>query len=148
MKSVLGAIFPISSENAVPIFDGGRRVFVKYTKFGKLSKDSKLVFYVSKEKRLIGEGTIERVEKANSKIAWVQYGHQMFINEPEFSQYASKSPVDGRSRKMEEITVFILKKARRYKNPVQWKCGITPAGCYLTMEMYQRITRANKTITR
>ena len=140
MKSILGAIFPISSENAISIFDKGRKVFVKYTKFGKLYKDSKLVFYVSKEKKLIGEGTVERVEKANSKIAWVRYGHQMFINEPEFNQYVSKSPVDGRSRKMEEITVFILKNARRYKNPVQWKCGMTPAGCYLTRDTYQRIT--------
>lgn len=140
MKSIIGAIFPISSENVVPLFDGERKVFVKYTKFGKLDKNSKLVFYVSKEKQLIGEGTIERVERTKPETAWTKYGQQMFINESEFNHYTSKSPVDGRNRKMMEITIFVLKNLRKYENPMRWKSGITPAGCYLTRDEYQRMT--------
>ena len=142
MKFKLGAIFPISSENVMRLFDQGRTVFVKYTKFRKLEKDSKIVFYVSKEKKLIGEGTVERVETLNPEIAWTRYGKQIFLNETEYNLYAAKSPVDGRNRKMVEITVFILKNLRKYRNPAQWTYNVTPSGCYLTREKYQRIDSA------
>ena len=53
------AVFPVSRENSTSIFEGGRKVFVKYTNFGKLGKNAKVVFYISREKKLIGEGKIE-----------------------------------------------------------------------------------------
>jgi hypothetical protein len=121
------------------MFDEGRTAFIKYTKFGRLAKDSKLVFYVSKEKKLIGEGTIERIEKTNPETAWTRYGGKMFLNETEYTQYVSTSAVGKKNRKMNEITVFILKNLRKFRNPVQCKSGVTPAGCYLSWDEYRRI---------
>ena len=139
MKSKLGAIFPILPENVERLFDQKQTVFVKYTKFKELERGSKIVFYVSKEKKLIGEGTVERVEKANPKTAWAHYGRRIFLNETEYNQYVSKSPVDGRNRKTVEITLFILKKLKKYRNPVQWTYSITPSGFYITREKYKEL---------
>lgn len=136
----MGAIFPISSGHVSRIFDDKRTAFVKYTKFSRLGKNSRLVFKVSKERKLIGEGTIERIEKMNPETAWARYGHQIFLNEIEFGRYVSKSPVTGKSRGASEISVFILKNLKKYKKAVQWTQNITPAGRYLTKEEYQRIT--------
>jgi hypothetical protein len=121
------------------MFKEGRTAFVKYTKFGKLGQDSRLVFYVSREKKLIGEGTIERIEKTDPETAWTRYGGKMFLNETEYSQYVSTSAVGKKNRKMVEITVFILKNLREFRSPVQWKSSVTPAGRYLTWDEYQRI---------
>lgn len=140
VKSKMGAIFPISSENVMPLFDEGKTIFVKYTKFRKLEKGSKIVFYVSKEKILIGEGTAEKIEMVSPEIAWARYGKEMFLNKMQYNRYVTKSPVSGRNREMEEITVFVLKNLTKYRNPVQWKHhNITPSGRYLTREKYQRI---------
>lgn len=133
------AIFPISSENAVSLFDRGRTVFVKYTKFKKLGEGSKIVFYVSKEKKLIGEGTVERSETLNPEIAWARYGKTIFLDETKYDQYVAKSPIDGTDRKMVEITVFILKNLKKYGNPAQLRYNVTPSGRYLTREEYERI---------
>jgi len=139
MKSKLNAIFPITSENVTPLFDERKTAFVKYTKFRKLEKGSKIVFYVSKEKKLIGEGTIVKVETTNPKIAWAHYSKQIFLDETEYNQYVAKSPVDKKSRKMTNITVFILRSLKRYKNPTQWVHDVTPSGCYVSEEKLQRI---------
>ena len=137
-----GAVFPISSENVIPLFDQGRTVFAKYTKFKELAKGSKIVFYVSKVKKLIGEGTVEKVEVLNPEIAWVRYGKQMFLNETEYNRYVAKSPINGGNRKMVQITVFILKNLKKYRDPAQPICVVPPSGCYLVREKYQRIRTA------
>lgn len=141
MRSVSGAIFPILSGNVNSLFDQKRRVFVKFTRFKKLRKGSKIVFYVSKEKKLIGEGTIVKIEKTNPEIAWIRYGKQIFLNESEYNQYVVISPINGKDRKMTEITIFILKNLKRYKNPDECVYPVTPAGIYLTREEYQRIKK-------
>jgi hypothetical protein len=121
------------------MFDEGRTAFVKYTKFRRLGKDFILVFYVSKETKLIGEGTIEMIEKTNPEKAWTRYSGKMFLHETEYAQYVSTSAVGKKNRKMNKITVFILKNLRKFRNPVQWKSSITPAGRYLSWDEYQRI---------
>ena len=141
MRSILGAIFPISSENVNSLFDQKRSVFVKFTKMVKLDKGSKIVFYVSKEKKLVGEGIIAKVEKTNPEVAWIRYGKQIFLNESEYNQYVRKSPISGKERKMTEITAFILKNLKRYKNPIRCIHRATPSGRYLTHEEYQRIKK-------
>lgn len=151
-KNIIGAIFPISIEHAKRLFDEKRNVFVKYTIMNKLEKNSKIIFYVSKEKVLMGEGTIEKIEKLQPEVAWARYGNQIFLNETEYQEYFSKSPIDGRKRKMVEITVFVLKNLKKFDLPVSMrKKGLsadksftrddrtkigTPSGCYLTKEDY------------
>jgi len=138
-ETIIGAIFPISAENAVSIFDQKRSVFVKFTNLKKLKKGSKMVFYVSKQKKLVGEGVVLEVEKMKPEIAWIRYGNQIFLDESEYKQYVVKSPISGEDRKMAMITVFLLRKLKKYDKPVECMYNITPAGCYLTQEKYQRI---------
>ena len=141
MRSLLGAIFPISSENLVSIFDQKRSVFVKFTRLKKLKKGSKIVFYVSRQKKLAGEGIIVKVEKMKPEIAWIRYGKQIFLDESDYNQYVVKSPISGKDRKMTEITIFVLRNLKKYDNPTEYRYNITPAGCYLTQEEYQRIRK-------
>ena len=141
MRSVSGAIYPISSGNVNSLFDQKRSVFVKFTKFKKLEKGSKIVFYVSKKKTLIGEGTIAKVEKIKPETAWSRFGKQIFLNESEYNQYVVKSPITQKDRKMTEITVFILRNLKRYKKPTMSMYNVTPSGRYLKPEEYQRIRK-------
>jgi hypothetical protein len=144
MRDVFGAIFPISSENVSSLFDQRRSVFVKFSKFLKLKKGSKIVFYLSKEKKLVGEGKITKVEKMNPKIAWVRYKKQIFLNENEYNQYVEKSPISGKNRKMTEIAIFMLKDLKRYRNQIDCMFNVTPSGRYLTQEEYQRIAKRTR----
>jgi len=59
----IGAVFPINSSQASRFFDEGRRVFVKFTNMSNFKTNSKIVFYVTKEKVLVGEGTIKTVQR-------------------------------------------------------------------------------------
>jgi len=139
MESVIGAVFPISPEHAVRIFDEGRTVFVKYTRFSKLDRNSRIVFYLSGERRLIGEGSIEKIEKAKPESVWAHYGRRIFLDKMEYDQYVSNSPIGGRNRISEAITVFVLKNLRKYKKTDQLTYSVTPAGCYLTKREYHGI---------
>jgi hypothetical protein len=138
MASIEGAIFPISSKHANRIFYEGRIVFAKYTKFKNLRKNSKIIFYISKEKYLFGEGTIETIAKLDPKTAWALFGNKMFLNIDEFEQYTLKSPIGGKSRAMPEISVYLLKNLRVYSKNAQSSMPITPAGRYATKEEYDK----------
>jgi len=138
MKSEVIAMFPISNAHVDRIFKLKRNVFVKYTHFSRLNTGSKIVFYVSGKKKLVGEGIIERIEKIDPEIAWARHKQQIFLNEDEYYRYALESPIGGKNRKESKITVFILKKVKKYKTAVEWKCGFTLAGRYLTPEDYAK----------
>lgn len=139
MTSIVGGIFPISSKHANRIFDEGRTIFAKYTKFKQLKKNSKIIFYISKEKRLFGEGTIESVEGLDPKTAWACFGQKIFLNKDEFEQYTVKSPIGGKRRMMPEITVYLLKDLRKYSKSNQLSTKMTPAGLYVTNKEYEKI---------
>lgn len=139
MRSI-SAVFPILSENVSSLFDQKRSCFVKFTRFVRLKKGSRIVFYLSKEKKLVGEGTIVKVEKMDPEIAWIRYGRQIFLTESEYNQYVAKSPISRKERKMTEITIFILKNLKRYKKLVKSAYNVPPSGFYLSQEEYQRIS--------
>lgn len=141
MRNVLMAIFPVSSKNASSLFDQKRSVFVKFTKFVKLERGSRIVFYVSKEKKLVGEGTIVKVENLDPENAWISYEEQLFLNETEYNRYVVRSPISGKDRKMKRITVFVLKNLRKYKNPIKSVFKVTPSGRYLTNEEYKKLKK-------
>ena len=139
MTSIVGGVFPISYQHVLRIFDDGRTVFVKYSTFKKLKKNSKIIFYVSKEKRLFGDGTIGSIERMDPETAWVRFGKKIFLDEDEFEQYKAKSPIGGQRRMMSEITVYSLRGFRKYGNNTLLSTGMTPAGRYISDEEYKKI---------
>jgi hypothetical protein len=141
MSSILGAIFPISSDHIERIFDQGRNIFLKFTNLNRLQKNSKIVFYVSRKKSLFGEGTIKMVERLDPKTAWARYGKDIFLNEDEFEDYITMSSVSGDKRRKNEIMVFVLKDLKKYHKTNPSKVKMTPAGCYFSREEYQKMVK-------
>jgi hypothetical protein len=90
---------------------------------------------------LIGEGTVNKIEKINPRIAWSHYSEQIFLNEVDYGQYVSWSSIENRNRQNSEITVFVLKNLRKYNQPNQLAHGISPSGYYLTNEAYDKISK-------
>lgn len=142
MESIVGAIFPVSSEQSKRIFEEGKRVFTKYTSFQRLQANDKIVFYISGEKKLSGEAVIEKIRCLAPKVAWLTYGTKLFLNEKEFEQYTSISPITGKTRTSSEITLFLLKNVKMYTPAIQSIIKMTPSGCYLNSQDYQRITKS------
>jgi len=139
MNTIIGAIFPVSMEHSNRIFKQSEVAFVKYSKFRKLERNLKIIFYVSKEKILSGEGTIEKIETLDPEIAWVRFGNKIFLNRDEFNHYAEKSPIRGAKRKMSKITVYLLKNLKKYSGRKKFTNGITPAGRYVSKNEYTAI---------
>jgi hypothetical protein len=139
LNNIFGAVFPISSENIESLFSKKRRAFVKFTKFKRLQKGSKIIFYASKA--LIGEGVIEKVEEMEPKIAWSYYNEQISLSKKQYVKYTARSPINGEERKMRQITIFFLKKMKKYQPPITSNFSVTPAGRYISKEEYQQITK-------
>ena len=135
---IIGAIFPVLREHISNLFGHDRDVFVKFTKLN-LKNGSTIVFYVSREKLLIGEAEVRHVERLNPNIAWSHYKDRIFLDEEEYGKYVRISPIDESARKMNEITVFELKNVRKYEKPLNSIYRITPSGRYLTKEMIDKI---------
>jgi hypothetical protein len=134
----IGAVFPINSSQASRFFDEGRRVFVKFTNMSNFKTNSKVVFYVTKEKVLVGEGTIKIVQRMLTSEAWGKYNEDVFLNQDEYDKYVSWSTIGQKTRRNAEVTVFVLKNLRRYRKNQPFK-GMTPSGCYLSEEEYSKI---------
>lgn len=137
MSHTYGAIFPILAENVKPLFDGKKNAFVKFTKFLRLEEGSKIIFYTAK--KLVGEGTIESVERMKPQTAWIRYKGQIFLTKDQYDSYVTRSPISGEERRTMTITIFLLKKLKKYKKPIQSIFKVTPAGRYLTSEEYNQI---------
>jgi len=138
-KEIVGAIFPVLPEHVPNLFDHGRNVFVKFTKLTNLRTGSKIVFYVSREKVLVGEGKVKVIEKMNPKVAWSRYRGRIFLDEEEFDSYTEISPISGEKRKMRRVAVFVLNKVKKYRKPFRSIYPVTPSGRYLTKEMVNEI---------
>jgi hypothetical protein len=134
----IGAVFPINSSQASRFFDEGRRVFVKFTNMSNFKTNSKIVLYVTKEKVLVGEGTVKIVQRMLTSEAWRKYNQDVFLNQDEYNKYASWSTIGQKTRSNAEVTVFVLKNLRRYRKSQPFK-GMTPSGRYLSEEEYSKI---------
>jgi hypothetical protein len=139
MKQIIGAIYPVTTEQASNIFDKGKTVFVKFTKMTNLKPNSKIIFYVTKEKVLYGEATIRSANRMSPLEVWGKYGKDLFLNQDEYERYSNWSSVEKKSRTNTELTVFVLKNLNRYKHSPLFR-GITPSGRYLSEEEYCKIT--------
>jgi len=133
----VGAIFPVLPEHVPNLFDNSRDVFVKFTKLTGLKNGSVIVFYVSREKVLIGEGKIREVEKSDPETAWSRYKERIFLDKEEYDSYIKISPIG--KEEMRELTVFTLEKTKKYRKPVDSIYTVTPSGRSVTQKMIDKI---------
>jgi len=140
-EEIVGAIFPVLPEHVANLFDRGRNVFVKFTKLTNLRTGSTIVFYVSREKVLVGEGRIKVIEKLNPEVVWSRYGDRIFLDKEEFDSYIEISPISGEERKMRKLAVFVLNKVKKYRKPFRSIYPVTASGRYLTKEMVNEIRK-------
>lgn len=144
MNSIIGAIFSISNDNVNRLFFEGKSVFVKFTIFNRLSEGSKIVFYVSKEAKLIGEGTIEKIDKGNPKEIWERYKDRLFLDKEAYSKYVEVTAIGGGGlRGSKDITSFVLKDLKCFPKAILGY-RITPAGRYFDKKEYSEITKVSK----
>lgn len=136
MKRIRGAIFPVASIHAERIFKDNKDVFVKYTSF-KLAEYMKIIFYVSKEKKLVGEGRIHKVVTSQPSCILQTYKERLFINEQEFAGYTTVSSIGcGSKRAMSLITALELIDLKVYRRAIEVPKGIPPSGRYFTSQDY------------
>lgn len=140
-KEIVGAIFPVLPEHVPNLFDRGRDVFVKFTKLTNFRTGSTIVFYVSREKVLVGEGRVKVIEKLNPEVAWSRYRDRIFLDKEEFDSYIKISPISGEERKMRKLAVFVLNKVKKYRKPFRSIYPVTASGRYLTKEMVNDIRK-------
>jgi len=143
-KGKIGVVFPIMREHVDRIFGEQKNVFVKFSHFKNLTEGSKIVFHVSGEKVLVGEGVIKTVQKLDPKDAWARYHNRIFLSNDEYNDYITKSPVG--ERKSKTITVLVLHKLRRFKKPIPPRRRMTYAGYYITQNDYEHIKRQEKSL--
>ena len=107
----------------------------------KFDTNSKIIFFVTKEKRLIGEGTVEKIDKLAPEAAWSRYCKELFLNEIEYNNYVSWSPIEKRKRRNSEITVFVLRDLKKYNQANLLPHRFSPSGCYMRGKEYNKIRR-------
>jgi len=97
------------------------------------------VFYISKEKKLIGEAKVSNIERLSPNEVWARYKDRLFLNKEEYDMYARISPISKERRKMSEMTAFELKNMRKYKRRIESTYPVTCSGRYLTREMIEQV---------
>jgi hypothetical protein len=136
MSSIAGAIFPVSLPHAKRILQENKNVFVKYTKY-RLCKNMKVIFYVSKEKKLIGEGRIDKVVSSEPSYILSAFKDRLFINENEYFLYTTTSSIGNKGiRSMKLITAFELIDLKEYRKAIELPRGVPPSGRYFTPQEY------------
>jgi len=135
---IIGAIFPLKKDLWLRFLEGGKNVFVKFSKMNKLEKDHKILFYSAREiNALIGEGTIKFVSSMAADDVREKYKSTLFLTSSELSNYVSKRWSES-SKKWKLLTIE-LKNIIKYEKPIKLLKPITVAGYYLTDEMYSKL---------
>ena len=133
---IIGAIFPLKKDLWLRILEGGKNVFVKFSKMKKLEKGHKILFYSAREiNHIIGEGTIKFVSFMSVNEVREKYGSTLFLTSSELNNYVNKRWSE-RSKKGKLLTIE-LENIIKYNRPIRSYKPITVAGYYLTDEMYK-----------
>jgi len=140
-EKIVGAIFPISYLHIIRLLKDKKKIFVKFTRFKRLKKGSKIIFYASGEKLLVGEGTIANIEELDTETAWRRYEQLIFLTKEEYDNYVTKSPITRENRETSYITLFTLENLKEFRTPTKTIKPITPTGCYMTKEEYIKVNR-------
>jgi hypothetical protein len=141
MSEINAVIFPIPTELVDRLFRGNTKVFVKYVAHNttRLAPKHKVIFYASHgSKKLIGEGTIEKVEFLTPQKVLEKYKDQLFLNEAELDAYVKRSPSRSSSK---EMLTLVLKKLKKFPKPIDYNKPITMAGQYLSAEEYSSLIK-------
>jgi hypothetical protein len=102
-----------------------------------LAPKHRVIFYASHgSKKLVGEGTVEKVEFLSPEVVIAKYKERLFLNESEFYAYVGRSPSRTPSK---EILTLVLKKLNKYPKPVDYSRPITMAGQYLGINEYDSL---------
>lgn len=136
---MIGVIYPLPIEFIDRLFDGRPKVFVKYTAHNRtrLVPRHRVVFYGSHgSKRLIGEGTIEKIEFLTPEAVLSKHKENLFLNQEELLAYVRRVPSRTLSK---EMLTLVMKKLKRYPVPVDYNKPITMAGQYLTAAEYSSL---------
>lgn len=136
MKEIYAVIYPIPKTYTSGLFESSRLVYLKYTPHEVISDNlkrcKKLLFYESKgEKKVVGEGEIEKIELLSLEEVLRKYEEELFLNKKELYSYA-----DGREKKP---LVFKLKNTQRFEEEIKLKNPITMGGKQLTKEEYNQL---------
>lgn len=139
MRELIGVIYPIPINFTNRLFDGETKVFVKYVAHNstQLAPKHKVIFYGSHgSKKLVGEGTIEKVEFMTPEEAVAKYKEELFLTKEEIYDYAKRSPSRTLSK---EMLTLVLKRLIKYRKPIQYHKPITMAGQYLNSSEYNSL---------
>ena len=131
----MGYVFPVRRQHANSIFEKGKDVFVKFGKLRQLRAGAKAIFHVSGEKLLIGEAIIKSIESMTPKEVWKKYSTRLFLTRAELLEYTRKTAL-GEERRRQELTVYTLRKVKKYKKPISPMQRMTMAGYYISPEKY------------
>jgi hypothetical protein len=140
MDEITGVIYPVPMKFVVRLFDGKTKVFVKYVAHNttKLKPKHKVIFYGSHGlRKLIGEGTIEKVEFLTPEAILSKYRNELFLNQDELQAYVGNSTSRAPSK---EMLTLVMRKMKRYSAPLDYDKPITMAGQYLTSSEYDHLT--------
>jgi hypothetical protein len=138
---MIGVVYPLPIELIDRLFDGRPKVFVKYVAHNttKLAPKHKVVFYGSHgSKKLIGEGTIEKVEFLTPETVLSRHKEDLFLSQEELLAYVRRFPSRTPSK---EMLTLVMKKLKRYPVPVDYDKPISMAGQYLSAAEYCSLIR-------
>jgi len=145
---MIGLIYPIPVVFVDRLFDGKTKVFVKFLAHTstKAAPRHKVIFYASNgPKKLVGEGTIRKVEFLTPERVLAKYKDELFLNEAELSAYVKRSSWTPRTmRDSKEMLTLVLRNLRKYSKPIEYNKPITMAGQYLTAEEYDSLMKNQK----
>ena len=143
-NDIIGAIYPVPMRLVNRLFDGKTKVFVKYIAHNttKLQPRHKVVFYASHgSRKLMGEGTIEKVEFLPPEAVIARYREDLFLEADELQAYAKGSPSRTPSK---EMLTLVMKKMKRYPDPISYNRPITMTGKYIYTNEYRSLMHENK----
>jgi hypothetical protein len=140
MDKIIGVVFPVPQELVDRLLVEGRNIFVKYlprvTSVNIMPK-SKLLFYASHaSKKIVGEGVVDTIEFLAPNEVFAKYGHKVFLNKDELTEYTIQQPNRDCSKKM---LVLVLSKLRKYSEPKKFCGKISMVGQYLTVRQYREL---------
>ena len=93
----------------------------------------KVIVYASQgQKKLIGEGTIEKVEFLYPEDVLDRYKGALFLKEDEFLSYATRR---------KEMLTLTLNNLVRYHTPINYPKPMTMAGQYISLKEYNALMK-------
>ena len=134
-SEIYACIYPLSEPHIDRFFNEGKKIFLKYLprESTNLKKNHKLLFYRSRrDKKIIGEGIIKKIEFLSPSEILDQYKHEIFLTKDELLSYVG-------SRGDKKMLTIHLSNITKYKVPLICSYPITMAGKYISKKEYENM---------